>query len=73
MLREEPNPPALQGDRAVLHLNGTAVGTAGQFVFNTTTHTLVWDSNGTSAGGVTATIVFDNNVNITKADLVFLV
>ncbi|ESQ90300.1 hypothetical protein ABAC460_09095, partial [Asticcacaulis sp. AC460] len=53
--------------------NGTAVGNVGQFIYNTTTHTLVWDSNGTGSGGVTATVVFDNNVTITKSDLVFLV
>ncbi|EGF93767.1 hypothetical protein ABI_22090 [Asticcacaulis biprosthecium C19] len=51
--------------------NGTAVGTGGQFVYNTTTHTLVWDSNGTGSGGVTATIIFDTAITITKSDLVF--
>ncbi|ESQ87280.1 hypothetical protein ABAC460_19855 [Asticcacaulis sp. AC460] len=50
---------------------GTAVGNTGQFIYNTTTHTLVWDSNGTGAGGITATVVFDTNVTVTKADLIF--
>ncbi|ESQ73432.1 calcium-binding protein, partial [Asticcacaulis sp. AC402] len=51
--------------------NGTAVGTGGQFIYNTTTNTLVWDSNGTGSGGITATIVFDTAVTITKANLIF--
>ena len=33
--------------------NNVAVGTGAQFVFNTTTGALVYDTNGTGAGGTT--------------------
>ena len=56
-----------------LSLTGTATSAAGvgQFVYNTTTHTLSWDSNGVTAGGVTAIVVFDNSATPHAGDFIF--
>ncbi len=58
---------------AELSLTGTATSAAGvgQFVYNTTTHTLSWDSNGITAGGVTAIVVFDNAATLHAGDFLF--
>ncbi|ESQ74048.1 S-layer family protein [Asticcacaulis sp. AC402] len=55
---------------AQFNLNA-AVGTTGQFVYNTATNTLVWDSNGTGSGGVTTLATFGNAPSLTKADFIF--
>jgi Ca2+-binding RTX toxin-like protein len=51
----------------VANASGTATfGGHGQFVYNTTTDTLVWDSNGSDAGGSISEIVaFSNNFALT--------
>ncbi len=54
-----------------LSLTGAATTTAAQFVYNATTHTLSWDSNGTAAGGVTAILVFDNAATPHAGDFIF--
>ncbi len=47
---------------AELSLTGAATSAAGvgQFVYNATIHTLSWDSNGVTTGGMTAIDIFDN-------------
>ena len=57
-------------DAFELH-NGAAVGTNAQFVYNTTTHILYWDSNGTGAGGSTAIAVFANHAIPHAGDFYF--
>ncbi len=56
-----------------LSTTGVATSAAGigQFVYNSTTHTLSWDSNGVTAGGMTDIVVFDNAVAPAAADFLF--
>ena len=54
-----------------LTIGATAVGNNAQFVFNDTTHTLYWDSNGAGAGGLTAIMTLDNAATPTTADFMF--
>ena len=56
-----------------LSLTGVATSAAGvgQFVYNTTTHTLSWDANGVTSGGVTAIVVFDNAATPHAGDFLF--
>jgi hypothetical protein len=51
---------------------GDFTSNAQRFNFDTTTHTLTYDSNGSDTGGTTAVLaVLDNAVNITNAQLHF--
>ncbi|MEI9905255.1 MAG: calcium-binding protein [Asticcacaulis sp.] len=56
-----------------LSLTGVATSAAGvgQFIYNTTTHTLSWDSNGVTAGGVTDIVVFNNAATPHAGDFIF--
>ena len=54
-----------------LTLGASAVGNSAQFVFNTTTHTLYWDSNGAASGGMTSILFMDNGATPTASDFVF--
>ncbi len=58
---------------AELSLTGVATSAAGvgQFVYNSTTHTLSWDANGVTAGGMTDIAVFDNGATPAVADFLF--
>ncbi len=58
---------------AELSLTGVATSAAGvgQFVYNSTTHTLSWDSNGVAAGGMTDIVVFDNGATPHAGDFIF--
>ena len=55
-----------------ISFTGAAVGTNAQFVYDTTTHTLSWDANGSAAGGVTQLVIFDNGAMPTTADFLFV-
>ncbi len=56
-----------------LSLTGAATSAAGvgQFVYNATTHTLSWDSNGVTAGGMTDIVVFNNAATPHTGDFIF--
>ncbi len=47
------------------------VGTDGQFLYNTTTHTLYWDPDGTGPQGAVSIVVFDNAVTLHASDFIF--
>ncbi len=58
---------------AELSTTGSATSAAGvgQFVYNTTTHTLSWDANGVTVGGMTSIVVFDNAIAPVAGDFIF--
>ena len=58
---------------AELSATGAATSAAGvgQFVYNATTHTLSWDANGVTAGGMTDIVVFDNGATPATGDFLF--
>ncbi len=49
----------------------TSAAGVGQFVYNTTTHTLSWDSNGVTAGGMTDIVAFNNGNAPAAGDFLF--
>ncbi|MEI9905258.1 MAG: calcium-binding protein [Asticcacaulis sp.] len=51
--------------------SATSAAGVGQFVYNTTTHTLSWDSNGVTAGGMTDIVVFNNAAMPHIGDFIF--
>ncbi|MEI9902930.1 MAG: hypothetical protein WDN06_02320 [Asticcacaulis sp.] len=51
--------------------SATSAAGVGQFVYNSTTHTLSWDANGLTAGGVTDIAVFDNGNAPASGDFLF--
>ncbi|HEY8381126.1 MAG TPA: right-handed parallel beta-helix repeat-containing protein [Microvirga sp.] len=51
---------------------GAATGTVGQFVYNTTTRTLLWDGNGAAEGGATAVATFATTVALQASDLIVI-
>ncbi len=55
---------------AEFHVNGR-VGTNGQFVYNTTSHTLYWDSDGTGSAAPVAIAVLDNVATLHTSDFLF--
>ena len=56
---------------AELSLTGSASGAAAQFVYSPTTHILYWDANGSTSGGLTSIMVFDNAATPATGDFVF--
>ena len=50
--------------------HATATQAHGQFVYDTSTHTLMWDSDGTGAGAAEA--LASLNLNISSSDLLVL-
>ncbi len=51
---------------------GGRVGTNGQFIYNTATHTLYWDPDGTGPAGAASIAVFDNGVTLHATDFGFV-
>ncbi len=51
--------------------SATSAAGVGQFVYNSTTHTLSWDSNGITAGGLTDIVIFDNAATPATGDFIF--
>ncbi len=47
------------------------VGTDGQFIYNTATHTLYWDADGTGPQGAVSIAIFDNAVALHASDFIF--
>ncbi len=47
---------------------GSAVGSAAQFIFSTTTHVLSWDSNGSGAGGLVALAQVQDTASLSASD-----
>ncbi|MCB4821130.1 M10 family metallopeptidase [Roseicella aerolata] len=58
--------------RLTLNATGSAVGTAAQFVYNTTTHILCWDMNGAASGGVLRLVMLRDAVAVTAADFIVI-
>ncbi len=54
-----------------LTLGNAAVGTHAQFVFDASTHTLWWDSDGTGSADAKAVAVLDGNITLHGSDLLF--
>ncbi len=59
----------LTGDE--FHLNGRS-GTNGQFIYNTSNHTLYWDPDGTGPTGAASIAVFDNSATLHATDFGFV-
>ena len=51
---------------------GGRVGTNGQFIYNTATHTLYWDPDGIGPTGAASIAVFDNGVTLHATDFGFV-
>lgn len=47
---------------------GSAIGAVAQFIYNTLSHWLYWDSNGSGTGGVVALAWFQNGATLSGAD-----
>ena len=56
---------------AEFHVGGR-VGTNGQFIYNTATHTLYWDPDGTGSQAAASIAVFDNGVTLHNTDFGFV-
>ena len=54
-----------------LSTTGAAVGGNAQFVYNPTTHELLWDANGSAAGGLTGIAYLDNGATPALGDFLF--
>jgi len=61
---------SLDPDWFVKGSHATATQAHGQFVYDTSTHTLMWDSDGTGAGAAEA--LASLNLNISSSDLLVL-
>ncbi len=55
-----------------LSLTGAAVGTNAQFIYDTTTHTLSWDADGTGFGSAIQLVILDNGATLSTSDFLFV-
>lgn len=63
---------ALAADAFVRTTDGLAVGLEDRIVYNTTTGAVIYDSNGSSAGGATTIAILTNKAGITAFDFVIV-
>ncbi|MEI9905128.1 MAG: hypothetical protein WDN06_15075 [Asticcacaulis sp.] len=56
---------------AELTVGTVEAGTGAQFFFNTSNHTLYWDSNGIHSGGLTAITTLSGVTTLSAADFIF--
>ena len=55
-----------------ISFTGSATASHAQFVYDTTTHTLSWDADGSGSGTAVQLVVFDNGATPTTADFLFV-